>query len=92
MQKSWADPARTSDQPSEELPGLYLTVEKDHTPINYITSKPYNGVGNYTLRTYFDNIPKFGETVELTFDIKDENGKLIAEHPQTNESWSYIWW
>jgi hypothetical protein len=90
--KKWIDPAKITEQDSEYLPGVEMTITKNNDRINMLTSENYNGIGNYTLQSYFTETPKFGEIIHIRLNIKDKDGKILSQYPNSNETWNYIWW
>jgi hypothetical protein len=90
--KNWLKDEDVKRIDQENLPGIYLVVENDDSQINYINSIKYDGKNQYVIRGYFKEIPKIGEILKLKLIIRDQAGSQIAQFPETDQYWNYIWY
>ena len=89
--KEWVDPASISERATEHLPGVFLVVKKDGIVMNHASSTPYQDDGRYNIRAFFEDEPKIGERLDLTIQIMNSQGGMIAQYPQSGENFYKIW-
>lgn len=86
----WRDPDSRADNPSGDIPAVYLEVARDGKQVNEFSYEPYIGPGYYNFTTGFDTEPRFKQTFNLRIIIKDEDGTVLTEYPQSGY-WNYTW-
>jgi hypothetical protein len=89
--KRWIDPDTITMRTSEYFPGIYFSLERESEQINYIYSIPYTDNGNYTVQAYFIKPPKYGDNIQLTLSILDQNKNTIAKYPAEDKIWNVMW-
>lgn len=92
ISKKWIPRESMKNEERELYPGIFLIVKQKDTQINYINSIDYTGGNSYSLIGYFKHNPKIGEILKIKLYIKDSKGNILAQFPENDDFWNYIWY